>query len=149
MQESCLKTSTLHRHVPVLSLTPLSTSMRSRPHNVRVASSCMTSAWMPADSESVFSRFTVLVRSMAVGWAPSLSPSPSDRRAQQQWSGRNKAKKKKQTLEKNFRHFSFRRQKSNHILGQIKRFPEGDLENLECKAIHGKCNKYKSIYNLY
>lgn len=54
--------------LPDLSLAPLSTSIRSSPQRVRVASFCRTSAWIPAVRERVFSRFTVLFSIMAVGW---------------------------------------------------------------------------------
>lgn len=60
-----------------MSLTPLSTSILSSPHRVRMASVCRTSAYIPADRESVFSRLTVLVNIMAVGWLLFSISSPS------------------------------------------------------------------------
>lgn len=55
------------QHILDLSIVPLSTSMRSNPHKVLVASFCMTSAWTPAERDSVCNRFTVLISIVEVG----------------------------------------------------------------------------------
>lgn len=65
-------------HLLVLSMVPLSTNMRSNPHNALVASLCITSALTPAERHRFWRRFTVLINIIEVGWRFLSACSPSE-----------------------------------------------------------------------